>query len=62
MSDVINNLPDENHIEKANESLIVDNAETNEDLFVEIFDEDSDKQQTKRKKVVWVDEDDAHYT
>lgn len=63
VSDVINNLPDENHIKVANESLIADNAEANSDGDSNgDLDEDSDEQQTNRKKVVWVDEDDAHYT
>ncbi|KAL2736108.1 U3 small nucleolar RNA-associated protein 18 [Vespula maculifrons] len=65
-SDVINNLPDENHIEEANESKIArtcntDNVEANEDILSENSDIDTNEQ-IKKKKVVWVDEDDGHYT
>lgn len=65
-SDVINNLPDENHIEETNESKIartcnINNVEANEDILSENSDIDTNEQ-IKKKKVVWVDEDDGHYT
>ncbi|KAI4498275.1 hypothetical protein M0802_006761 [Mischocyttarus mexicanus] len=67
-NDVINNLPDENYIEEANESTIIhlhdtDDVESKGEILSDSSDEDSEEdEQPEKKKVAWVDEDDEHYT
>lgn len=75
VSDVISNLPDENHIEEANKSTTIhlddaddaDDVEVKDEILSTSSDENSDKdekteEKTEEKKGVWVDEDDAKYT
>ncbi|KAK2586625.1 hypothetical protein KPH14_011497 [Odynerus spinipes] len=67
VSDVINNLPDDNITKEENKGAIAnlpsDNVVANkETLSSESSDEDSDKDDQEEKKVAWIDEDDKCYT